>query len=181
MHPALDIAEIRQSVSGFCDDPSLSALSSTASLWTPFALDALYGQPISISCALYPLLFTNAFIEIGEANILVFPKFEPNLTSTALERFERLYASRVRGIIYSHPHFHYLNSEARWIAALGCQLPPIWFPQLLSVQIDGSDDHLDRPCLSTILIVTRLLSPTVRFLFVSCGSSLAWMPNLQSS
>ncbi|KAH8806587.1 hypothetical protein DL96DRAFT_1631117 [Flagelloscypha sp. PMI_526] len=182
MHSALDIAEIRQSVSGFCDDPSLAALSLTASLWTPFALDALYGQPIPISCAFYPLIFLDAFLEADDDYELVFPKSTPKLSSTAIDRFTSLYASRVRGIIYSPPGHHYTNKEAKWIAALENRLPPVWFPKLSLVDIQGKENALDDPCSSTILVVTHLLAPTVQHFHLSQeSSSLAWMPDLQSS
>ncbi|KAH8806586.1 hypothetical protein DL96DRAFT_1631114 [Flagelloscypha sp. PMI_526] len=137
MHSALEIAEIKHCIVDFCDDSSLAALSSTASLWTPFALDALYGQQIGILFAFYPLLFSKACREGGDEYVLDFPLSNPDLTSTKIERFASLYASRVRQIIYSPPDRPYLDREAQWIAVLSRQLPPIWFPQLWSVQIAG--------------------------------------------
>ncbi|KAH8806590.1 hypothetical protein DL96DRAFT_1717879 [Flagelloscypha sp. PMI_526] len=173
MHSVLDFAEIRHRISGFCDDPSLAALSSTATLWAPLALDTLYGQPLPISYALYSLLFMMPPKEDVEECALVFPATNPTLNSTAIERFSRLYASRVRSIIYSPPDRPYQDGEAEWIAALGRQLP--------TIEIEGSDDSLDPPCASTILVITRVLGPTVRHLKASHGSSLMWLPKLQSS
>ncbi|KAH8806591.1 hypothetical protein DL96DRAFT_1822494 [Flagelloscypha sp. PMI_526] len=183
MHSALHIAEIRHSVTEFCNQPSLAALASTSSAWTPFAFDVLYGRSMVISHALYPLIYVKPSKDLVRGCLLSFPTTIFNLSLEAIERFSRLYASRVRDITYLPPDVPYKEAEAQWIATLWCRLPPVWFPKLSTVQIIGrpKSPYFEQPCSSTILVVTRLLGSALRALHVSHSSCLAWIPNVQSS